>query len=69
MKICDAETGHEMIIDTSSAKLRRAHTAYWMERNAQLKQTFAKSGVDWTSVATDEDYVKAMMRLFAQRGV
>lgn len=69
MKICDAETGHEMIIDTSSAKLRRAHTAYWMERNAQLKQTFVKSGVDWTSVATDEDYVKAMMRLFAQRGV
>lgn len=69
MKIRDAETGYEMLIDTSSSKLRRAHTAYWLEREGILKQTFAKSGVDWTSVATNEDYVKAMMRLFAQRGV
>lgn len=69
LKIRDAETGHEMLIDTSSAKLRRTHTAYWLERAAKLKQIFAKGGVDWTSVATDEDYVKAMMRLFAQRGV
>ena len=30
MKVRDAETGHEMYIDTSSKKLRRAHTAYWM---------------------------------------
>lgn len=67
MKIRDAETGHEMYIDTSSAKLRHAHTMYWMERNSMLKQSFAKSGVDWTSVATNEDYVRAMMRLFAQR--
>ncbi len=67
MKIRDAETGHEMYIDTSSAELRHAHTMYWMERNSMLKQAFAKSGVDWTSVATDEDYVRAMMRLFAQR--
>lgn len=68
MKVRDAETGHEMLIDTTSAKLRQTHTAYWLEREANLKQTFMKSGVDWTSVATDEDYVKAMMRLFAQRG-
>lgn len=68
MKVRDAETGHEMLIDTASAKLRQTHTAYWLEREANLKQTFMKSGVDWTSVATDEDYVKAMMRLFAQRG-
>jgi hypothetical protein len=67
MKGCDAETGHEMFIDTSSKKLRLAHTRYWMEREAALKQTFAKSQVDWTSVATNEDYTKALMLLFKMR--
>lgn len=67
MKVCDAETGHEMIIDTSSKKLRHAHTHYWMERQDYLEQTFRKSQVDWTSIATDDDYVKALMMLFKKR--
>lgn len=67
LKVKDAETGHEMYIDTSSKKLRMAHNRYWTERESMLRQTFAKSNVDWISVATNEDYVKAMMLLFAQR--
>lgn len=67
MKIMDSESGHEMYIDTSSKKLRLAHTKYWMEQEQRLGQTFSKSKVDWMSVATDEDYVKAMMNLFASR--
>ena len=67
LKVKDGETGHEMYIDTSSKKLRMAHAKYWMQKEGELKQTFAKSKVDWTSVATNEDYVKAMMLLFAQR--
>ncbi len=67
MKVRDAETGHEMIIDTSSAKLRHAHTIYWMEREGKLKETFAKSKVDWTSVATNEDFTKSLMLLFKKR--
>lgn len=68
MKVRDAETGHEMFLDTSSKKLRMAHTQYWIEREEMLKQTFAKSKVDWISIATNEDYVKSMLLLFAQRG-
>ena len=67
LKVRDAETGHEMFIDTSSKKLRLAHTQYWMEREEELKVTFAKSNMDWISVATNDDYVKSMMMLFAQR--
>lgn len=67
IKARDAETGHDIYIDTSSKKLRQAHTRYWMEREETLRQTFAKSNVDWVSVATDEDYVKQMMLLFASR--
>lgn len=68
MKVRDAETGHEMFIDTSSKKLRLAHTRYFMERQNFLQQTFTKSNVDWTSIATSDDYVKALLMLFKQRG-
>lgn len=67
IRVRDAETGHEMLIDTSSASLRRAHTRYWMERETVLRQTFSRSRVDWTAVATDEDFTRALMLLFKQR--
>ncbi len=68
MKVKDAETGHEMIIDTGSKRLRRAHSAYWFQRESELKHTFAKSNVDNVAVATNEDYVKSLLALFAMRG-
>lgn len=67
MNIVDAETGRELLIDTSSKAVRKAHNDHFMHRQESLKDLFAKSRVDWVSVATDEDYVKAMMRLFAMR--
>ena len=67
MKIKDAETGHEMVVDTSSKKLRRAHTAYWLRRQAELRQLFSKSNVDNISISTSEDYVKSLMLLFSMR--
>lgn len=69
LKVVDAETGHEMYVDTSSAKLRRAHTAYFMNRQATLRQIFNKSNVDHVSIATNDDYVKSLLQLFAMRGV
>lgn len=67
MKVRDAESGHEMYIDTADKRLRRAHTQYWLSREQYLKETFAKSKVDWTAVATNEDFAKALMLLFRQR--
>lgn len=67
LKVRDAETGHELYIDTSSKKLRLAHTRYWMEHQSELSHAFAKGRIDWISIATNEDYVKSMMMLFRQR--
>ena len=67
MKVQDAETGSELYIDTSSKKVRAAHARYWQEREETLRQTFSQANVDWMSVATDEDFVKAMMTLFSSR--
>ena len=67
VKVVDAESGHEMYVDTSSKKVRAAHARYWIERQQMLKDTLSRANVDWVSVATDDDYVKAMMHLFASR--
>ena len=67
VKVVDAESGNEMYVDTSSKKVRAAHARYWIERQQMLKDTLSRANVDWVSVATDDDYVKAMMHLFASR--
>ena len=67
MKVVDAETGHEQYVDTGSKALRQAYHKYWNSRQAQLEETFNKSNVDHVSVATNEDFVKALMMLLKQR--
>jgi len=67
IKVKDAETGYEMYIDTSDRKLRMAHKAYWMKRQEGLMDVFNKCNVDNVSIATDEDYVKKLLVLFARR--
>lgn len=68
MKVVDAETGTERYIDTSSRKLREQYYRYWMKRQQDLAEVFARSNVDNVSIATDEDFVKLLLGLFKQRG-
>ncbi|MBR0501840.1 MAG: DUF58 domain-containing protein [Paludibacteraceae bacterium] len=67
LKVKDAESGEDIWIDTSDKKLRNSYRQYWDNKEIQLKQYFNQSGIDFTSIATDEDYVKALMKLFKQR--
>ena len=67
MKVVDAETGFEQYVDTSSRSVRESYKLYWTNRQRTLKETFAKSGVDTVSIATDDDYVKQLLLLFNRR--
>ncbi|MBQ8989717.1 MAG: DUF58 domain-containing protein [Prevotella sp.] len=67
MKVVDAETGFEQYVDTGSKRLRQAYHRYWMNRQAELQETFNKSNVDNVSIATNEDFVKSLLMLFKQR--
>ena len=67
MKVVDAETGFEQYVDTSSKRLRESYRKYWQSRQSQLMETFNKSNVDNVSIATSEDFVKALLVLFKQR--
>lgn len=67
MKVVDSETGHEMYIDTSDKKLRMAHKAYWLKHNEELLTILNECNIDNVSIATDEDFVKKLIILFAKR--
>ena len=67
MKVVDAETGYEQYVDTSSKRLRDSYRKYWQGRQSQLLETFNKSNVDNVSIATNDDFVKALLMLFKQR--
>ncbi|MCH5219582.1 MAG: DUF58 domain-containing protein [Muribaculaceae bacterium] len=64
----DLETGQETWIDTWSKKNRQAYDRWWYDRQQQMTETMHAARVDIVSVATNEDYVKALMSLFKNRG-
>ena len=69
VKFHDMETGTDRWIDTSSRRVRKAYSRWWYDNQQRLNATFNRCGVDSISVATDEDYVKALLALFSRRGV
>ncbi len=68
MKVRDAETGYERFIDTSDHRMREAQHRWWRERSEYLRDTFSRSNIDSVSIRTDQDYVSALLTLFAKRG-
>ena len=67
VKFRDAETGEEMYVDTSSAKVQEEQRRWWNGQCANLDEVLKKSRVDSVSISTDQDYVKALLALFSRR--
>jgi uncharacterized protein (DUF58 family) len=67
VKMKDAESGQYSWVDTSSSIVRNAYAKWWCDTEGSLKQTFSRCKVDSVSIATNEDYVKPLIKLFKQR--
>ena len=67
LRIRDAETGEEQIIDTSSKALRNWHAHQWTVNSNKLADTLQRSGVDSVRVRTDQDYGVVLKNLVAKR--
>ena len=67
VKLRDAERGKEVWVDTSSRRVRDGYAVWWSERQKRMEDSLKKSRVDMVSVATDEDFVIALMNLFKRR--
>lgn len=69
MQISDLETGQLKWIDTSMKSIRKMYNKWWYNRQQSMTEIFNRARVDFVSIATDEDYVKALMAMFKNRGV
>lgn len=69
MRVADLETGQTCWIDTSSSRTRKAYNKWWYDLQQKMSTTLRSTRVDYVSVATDEDYVRALMSLFKNRSV
>ncbi len=69
IKLKDAEKGNYVWVDSSSRKTRKLYADWWIKHMGRLDVMFKKSGVDYVSVNTNEDYVKSLMTLFRKRAL
>ncbi|MXV15734.1 DUF58 domain-containing protein [Hufsiella ginkgonis] len=67
IQLKDEETGRLAWVNTGNSEVRKAFKANALRRNAQVKESFRKSGVDFAAIGTHESYVKPLMTLFKKR--
>ena len=67
VELQDAETGRKAWVDTSSRTVRDTYRRRWEESSRAIDTTLRRSRVDSVSVATGEDYVKSLIKLFKKR--
>ena len=63
----DPETGELVLVDTSSAAVRRRFSATASEENEELKRFFLKTGIDTLTIATERPYIDEVRALFKRR--
>jgi uncharacterized protein (DUF58 family) len=63
----DSETGEQLFVETSSPEFRRRFFDAAERREAALKESLKRSGVDLFAVSTEEDLVRAFVRMAALR--
>jgi len=63
----DPETGELALVDTSSAKVRKAFAERAEAEEEELRRFFLKTGIDTLSISTDRPYIDAVRSLFKRR--
>ena len=63
----DPETGELVLVDTSSAAVRKRFAATASEEDEELKRFFLKTGIDTLTIATDRPYIDEVRGLFKRR--
>lgn len=67
LRVADAETGQEKVIDTSSSKVRDTYEKWFEDHRSYFRNAFNKAGSDTLSIRTDDDYVKSLLKFFKRR--
>ncbi len=63
----DAESGEQLLVDTSSVKFRQRYAHIAAQREAELRQSLSCIGVDTLELSTDDDLVQSILRFTDMR--
>ena len=67
VQLFNAETGETTWVNTNSQKAKDIHASNFKDFDAKLGKDFLKSGIDYATIATDEDFIKPLVKLFQNR--
>ena len=63
----DAETGEQLYVDSHDAGFRRRFAEAAARREADVAASFRRAGVDHATLSTDDDLVRAIIRMATSR--
>jgi uncharacterized protein (DUF58 family) len=63
----DAETGEQLLVDTSDTRFRKRFQEAARARDEQLRSAIRRAGVDLYDVSTDDDIVRILLHMVAFR--
>ena len=61
VRVCDAESGAQRWINTSSASVRKSYSQWNEKVQAEAEKLFRKTKVESVSISTSDDYVKNLI--------
>ena len=66
-KFNDLESGKTKWVNTSLKSVRKKYAKKQDEFDAETKDLFRRSNIDYTEISTEKDYIKPLMNLFKRR--
>ena len=67
LEVTDAETGHQILVDTGSDEVRNLYVSQALERERTVEMMFRRLRIDRVPIHTDEGYVDPLIRFFRRR--
>ena len=67
LSLQDAETGKEVLVDSSSPKVRENYSKTNRQRLEKRKNLFRSIGMDFIDISTDRSYVDEVIKFFLRR--
>lgn len=67
VQLFNSETGETTWVNTNSQHSKRIHAEKFQQFETKLASDFKKSGIDYTSLYTGDDFVKPLVQLFQNR--
>ena len=67
ISLVDAETGENVVVDTSDEKIRNSYSALRQAQQEGLEKMFTKINLDYINIKTGESYVEPLYKFFRKR--